>query len=202
MLDAALAELSRRGLRARGGRPVRADLRGARARPSARCAATGSPRCSSRRCSRCATSRPSTGPPASWSTSSARASPTRSAPSSGTRASCPHGKPIPQGPCCRELSQTIEPLVQPLDRLPAGSEGRIVYIVPRERGPPGAPDEPGDRARAPTCASSRRSRPSCSRSARRPSPSTRRSRARSTSRRSERGAGNDAFDLRRGRGVA
>ena len=47
--------------------------------------------------------------------------------------SCPHGKPIPQGPCCRELSQTIEPLVQPLDRLPAGSEGRIVYIVPRER---------------------------------------------------------------------
>lgn len=46
---------------------------------------------------------------------------------------CPHGKPIPAGPCCRELSQTIEPLVQPLDRLPAGAEGRIVYIVPRER---------------------------------------------------------------------
>ena len=46
---------------------------------------------------------------------------------------CPHGKPIPAGPCCRELSQTIEPLVQPLDRLPAGTEGRIVYIVPRER---------------------------------------------------------------------
>jgi DtxR family transcriptional regulator, Mn-dependent transcriptional regulator len=46
---------------------------------------------------------------------------------------CPHGKPIPQGPCCRELSQTIEPLVQPLDRLPAGAEGRIVYIVPRDR---------------------------------------------------------------------
>jgi DtxR family Mn-dependent transcriptional regulator len=46
---------------------------------------------------------------------------------------CPHGKAIPPGPCCRELSQTIEPLVQPLDRLPAGTEGRIVYIVPRER---------------------------------------------------------------------
>ncbi len=46
---------------------------------------------------------------------------------------CPHGKPIPAGACCRELSQTIEPLVQPLDRLPAGTEGRIVYIVPRER---------------------------------------------------------------------
>jgi DtxR family Mn-dependent transcriptional regulator len=46
---------------------------------------------------------------------------------------CPHGKPIPAGPCCHELSQTIEPLVQPLDRLPAGTDGRIVYIVPRER---------------------------------------------------------------------
>jgi DtxR family Mn-dependent transcriptional regulator len=46
---------------------------------------------------------------------------------------CPHGKAIPQGPCCHELSQTIEPLVQPLDRLPAGAEGRIVYIVPRDR---------------------------------------------------------------------
>jgi len=46
---------------------------------------------------------------------------------------CPHGKEIPPGPCCRELTQTIEPLVQPLDRLSAGAEGRIVYIVPRER---------------------------------------------------------------------
>jgi DtxR family Mn-dependent transcriptional regulator len=46
---------------------------------------------------------------------------------------CPHGKPIPPGPCCHELAETIEPLVQPLDRLPAGTEGRIVYIVPRER---------------------------------------------------------------------
>lgn len=46
---------------------------------------------------------------------------------------CPHGKPIPQGACCHELAQTIEPLVQPLDRLPAGTDGRIVYIVPRER---------------------------------------------------------------------
>jgi DtxR family Mn-dependent transcriptional regulator len=46
---------------------------------------------------------------------------------------CPHGKSIPAGPCCRELAHTIEPLVQPLDRLPAGSEGRIVYITPRDR---------------------------------------------------------------------
>jgi DtxR family Mn-dependent transcriptional regulator len=47
---------------------------------------------------------------------------------------CPHGKPIPQGPCCRSLARTVEPLVQPLDRLAAGSRGRIVYIAPRESG--------------------------------------------------------------------
>jgi DtxR family Mn-dependent transcriptional regulator len=47
---------------------------------------------------------------------------------------CPHGKPIPPGPCCRTLTRTLEPLVQPLDRLPVGQEGRIVYIAPREPG--------------------------------------------------------------------
>jgi len=45
---------------------------------------------------------------------------------------CPHGKPIPAGPCCRSFSQAIEPLVQPLSRLPAGSSARIVHIVPRD----------------------------------------------------------------------
>jgi DtxR family Mn-dependent transcriptional regulator len=47
---------------------------------------------------------------------------------------CPHGKPIPAGPCCRSFSQVIEPLVQPLSRLPAGSSARIVHIVPRDAG--------------------------------------------------------------------
>ena len=45
---------------------------------------------------------------------------------------CPHGKPIPPGPCCRSLTRTIEPLVQPLTRLPVGERGRIVYIIPRD----------------------------------------------------------------------
>ena len=45
---------------------------------------------------------------------------------------CPHGKPIPSGPCCESLTRTVEPLVQPLDRLGVGERGRIVYIVPRE----------------------------------------------------------------------
>ncbi len=45
---------------------------------------------------------------------------------------CPHGKPIPGGTCCRSLARSVEPLVQPLDRLPVGQEARIVYIAPRE----------------------------------------------------------------------
>lgn len=45
---------------------------------------------------------------------------------------CPHGKPIPPGGCCRSLSGTIEPLVQPLLKLAPGQEARVVYIVARE----------------------------------------------------------------------
>ena len=45
---------------------------------------------------------------------------------------CPHGKPIPPGPCCASFSRTVEPLVQPLGMLPVGARGRIVYIVPRD----------------------------------------------------------------------
>ena len=50
----------------------------------------------------------------------------------GHPTSCPHGKPIPRGACCRSFSQRIEPLVQPLDRLPVGDSGRIVYVVPKD----------------------------------------------------------------------
>jgi DtxR family Mn-dependent transcriptional regulator len=46
---------------------------------------------------------------------------------------CPHGKTIPSGSCCRTVTQNVEPLVAPLDRLPLGQEGRIVYIAPREQ---------------------------------------------------------------------
>jgi DtxR family Mn-dependent transcriptional regulator len=47
---------------------------------------------------------------------------------------CPHGKPIPSGPCCRAFSRSLEPLVQPLDRLGPGDSAHIVFIVPREPG--------------------------------------------------------------------
>jgi DtxR family transcriptional regulator, Mn-dependent transcriptional regulator len=46
---------------------------------------------------------------------------------------CPHGKPIPAGPCCRSFDQAIEPAVLPLDRLPVGQSGRVVFVVARER---------------------------------------------------------------------
>jgi DtxR family transcriptional regulator, Mn-dependent transcriptional regulator len=47
--------------------------------------------------------------------------------------SCPHGKPIPPGPCCRTFSHAVEALDR-FDRLAPGQSGRIVYIVPREPG--------------------------------------------------------------------
>jgi DtxR family Mn-dependent transcriptional regulator len=50
----------------------------------------------------------------------------------GHPSSCPHGKPIPPGSCCRSFSKPIEPLVQPLDRLPVGDSGKIVYVVGKD----------------------------------------------------------------------
>lgn len=44
---------------------------------------------------------------------------------------CPHGKPIPPGACCGSFTRTIAPLVQPLDQLAVGEEGRVVFISPR-----------------------------------------------------------------------
>lgn len=44
---------------------------------------------------------------------------------------CPHGKPIPQGPCCKKLTREIKPLIRPLNDLPLGQEGRVVFISTR-----------------------------------------------------------------------
>jgi DtxR family transcriptional regulator, Mn-dependent transcriptional regulator len=45
---------------------------------------------------------------------------------------CPHGKPIPQGECCKRDEKTLRPLITPLSDLPVGGEGRIVFIRPRD----------------------------------------------------------------------
>lgn len=47
---------------------------------------------------------------------------------------CPHGKPIPRGPCCSRFKREVEPLVRPLSDLKLSEEGRIVFITPRSRG--------------------------------------------------------------------
>ncbi|MGD8241038.1 MAG: metal-dependent transcriptional regulator [Armatimonadota bacterium] len=42
---------------------------------------------------------------------------------------CPHGKPIPQGACCRRRAKPGEKLVAPLADLEAGEEGRVAYLI-------------------------------------------------------------------------
>lgn len=46
---------------------------------------------------------------------------------------CPHGKPIPRGPCCARFKREMEPLVRPLLDLKLGEEGRVVFITPKSR---------------------------------------------------------------------
>lgn len=46
---------------------------------------------------------------------------------------CPHGKPIPRGPCCARFKREMEPLVLPLSDLKVGEEGRVVFITPKSR---------------------------------------------------------------------
>jgi DtxR family transcriptional regulator, Mn-dependent transcriptional regulator len=47
---------------------------------------------------------------------------------------CPHGKPIPPGPCCARFKREVEPLVRPLPDLKLGEEGRVVFITPKSKG--------------------------------------------------------------------
>jgi DtxR family Mn-dependent transcriptional regulator len=44
---------------------------------------------------------------------------------------CPHGKPIPPGPCCSAFPKTVRPLVTGLPAFPLGATGRIVFIAPK-----------------------------------------------------------------------
>lgn len=42
---------------------------------------------------------------------------------------CPHGKPIPSGPCCEIFVREVRPLVSRLPDLAVGESGRIVFIT-------------------------------------------------------------------------
>ncbi len=43
---------------------------------------------------------------------------------------CPHGKPIPPGPCCERFEKEVRPITLPLIELSPGEEGRVVFITP------------------------------------------------------------------------
>ncbi len=45
---------------------------------------------------------------------------------------CPHGKPIPRGECCRKYKTNVTPLVVRLIDFDVGHQGRITYIVPAD----------------------------------------------------------------------
>jgi len=42
--------------------------------------------------------------------------------------SCPHGRPIPQGQCCKDRKRKPESLIKPLSELRKGQGGKIAYI--------------------------------------------------------------------------
>jgi len=46
----------------------------------------------------------------------------------GHPSTCPHGRPIPPGECCKGNRTEVEPIVVSLDRLPPGEAGRVMYV--------------------------------------------------------------------------
>jgi DtxR family Mn-dependent transcriptional regulator len=46
----------------------------------------------------------------------------------GHPTACPHGKPIPPGPCCEAVERDAQPVVMSLCDLPVGQEARLAYI--------------------------------------------------------------------------
>ena len=50
----------------------------------------------------------------------------------GHPAECPHGRPIPEGPCCAEARKSIEPVVVSADQMSTGERARVAYIATRD----------------------------------------------------------------------
>jgi len=49
----------------------------------------------------------------------------------GHPTTCPHGLPIPPGPCCEAHQTTVETQVVPLTDLRPGEKGRVMFIKPK-----------------------------------------------------------------------
>ncbi len=45
---------------------------------------------------------------------------------------CPHGKPIPRGECCKKYRVDVQPVVVRLIDFEVGQRGKIVFITPSE----------------------------------------------------------------------
>jgi DtxR family Mn-dependent transcriptional regulator len=45
---------------------------------------------------------------------------------------CPHGKPIPRGECCKKLKIEVTPVVTRLSEFEVGATGKITFIVPSD----------------------------------------------------------------------
>lgn len=50
----------------------------------------------------------------------------------GHPVTCPHGSPIPPGPCCKDGRTQVSSPVVSLTKLEPGERGRIVFITPRD----------------------------------------------------------------------
>jgi DtxR family Mn-dependent transcriptional regulator len=44
---------------------------------------------------------------------------------------CPHGRPIPQGECCRQSRVEVKSTLMPLPEVPCGRRGRVAYVRPQ-----------------------------------------------------------------------
>lgn len=44
---------------------------------------------------------------------------------------CPHGRRIPPGACCRRAAREVRPVVRPLCDFPPGAVLRVVFVTPR-----------------------------------------------------------------------
>ncbi|MCD4807684.1 MAG: metal-dependent transcriptional regulator [Methanococcoides sp.] len=50
----------------------------------------------------------------------------------GHPSTCPHGKPIPEGECCKKARDELEQFVTPLSLLKKGQRGKIAYFNMKE----------------------------------------------------------------------
>jgi DtxR family Mn-dependent transcriptional regulator len=46
----------------------------------------------------------------------------------GHPTTCPHGRPIPPGDCCRAKTRTVQPIIERLTELPPRVEARVAFI--------------------------------------------------------------------------